>query len=109
MGWTQASADISIVIADENMYYLQNQWQMLAYFCGCTEFSLEQKQKDFSPEMHIAAMKCVLEHYKANRQLTGIVAEMETLSNLEKSGKLEETLRQDAEKILKNVEKTDKN
>ena len=109
MGWSQASPDINIVIADENMYYLQNQWQMLAYFCGCTEYALEQQQKDFSPEMHIAAMKRVLEHYKANRQLTGIVAEMETLSNLEKSGKLEETLRQDAEKIFKNVEKTDKN
>jgi hypothetical protein len=30
---------------------------------------------------------------------------METLSNLEKSGKLEETLRQDAQKILQNMEK----
>ena len=108
MGWSQASPDINIVIADENMYYLQNQWQMLAYFCGCTEYTLEQQQKDFSPEMHIAAMKRVLEHYKANRQLTGIVAEMETLSNLEKNGKLEETLRQDAEKILKNMEKAEK-
>ena len=108
MGWSQASPDINIVIADENMYYLQNQWQMLAYFCGCTEYALEQQQKDFSPEMHIAAMKRVLEHYKANRQLTGIVAEMETLSNLEKNGKLEETLRQDAEKILKNMEKAEK-
>jgi tetratricopeptide (TPR) repeat protein len=105
MGWSQASPDINIVIADENMYYLQNQWQMLAYFCGCTEYALEQQQKDFSPEMHIAAMKRALEHYKANRTLTGIVAEMETLSNLEKSGKLEETLRQDAQKILQNMEK----
>ena len=105
MGWSQASPDINIVIADENMYYLQNQWQMLAYFCGCTEYALEQQQKDFSPEMHIAAMKRALEHYKANRTLIGIVAEMETLSNLEKSGKLEETLRQDAEKILQNMEK----
>ena len=105
MGWSQASPDINIVIADENMYYLQNQWQMLAYFCGCTEYALEQQQKDFSPEMHIAAMKRALEHYKANRTLTGIVAEMETLSNLEKSGKLEETLRKDAEKILQNMEK----
>ncbi len=82
---------------------------MPAYFCGCTEFTLEQQQKDFSPEMHIAAMKRTQEHYKANRTLTGIVAEMETLSNLEKNGKMEETLRQDAEKILKNAEKTDKN
>ena len=105
MGWSQASPDINIVIADENMYYLQNQWQLLAYFCGCTEYALEQQQKDFSPEMHIAAMKRALEHYKANRTLTGIVAEMETLSNLEKSGKLEETLRQDAQKILQNMEK----
>jgi tetratricopeptide (TPR) repeat protein len=105
MGWSQASPDINIVIADENMYYLQNQWQMLAYFCGCTEYALEQQQKDFSPEMHIAAMKRALEHYKANRTLTGIVAEMETLSNLEKNGKLEETLRKDAEKILQNMEK----
>ena len=105
MGWSQASPDINIVIADENMYYLQNQWQMLAYFCGCTEYALEQQHKDFSPEMHIAAMKRTLEHYKANRTLTGIVAEMETLSNLEKSGKLEETLRQDAQKILQNMEK----
>ena len=105
MGWSQASPDINIVIADENMYYLQNQWQMLAYFCGCTEYALEQQQKDFSPEMHIAAMRRTLEHYKANRTLTGIVAEMETLSNLEKSGKLEETLRQDAQKILKTAEK----
>ena len=105
MGWSQASPDINIVIADENMYYLQNQWQMLAYFCGCTEYALEQQQKDFSPEMHIAAMKRTLEHYKANRTLTGVVAEMETLSNLEKSGKLEETLRQDAQKILQNMEK----
>jgi tetratricopeptide (TPR) repeat protein len=105
MGWSQASPDINIVIADENMYYLQNQWQMLAYFCGCTEYALEQQHKDFSPEMHIAAMKRTLEHYKANRTLTGIVAEMETLSNLEKSGKLEETLRQDAQKILKTAEK----
>ena len=105
MGWSQASPDINIVIADENMYYLQNQWQMLAYFCGCTEYALEQQQKDFSPEMHIAAMKRALEHYKANRTLTGIVAEMETLSNLEKSGKLEETLRKDAQKILQNMEK----
>lgn len=105
MGWSQASPDINIVIADENMYYLQNQWQMLAYFCGCTEYALEQQHKDFSPEMHIAAMKRALEHYKANRTLTGIVAEMETLSNLEKSGKLEETLRQDAQKILQNMEK----
>lgn len=105
MGWSQASPDINIVIADENMYYLQNQWQMLAYFCGCTEYALEQQQKDFSPEMHIAAMKRALEHYKANRTLTGIVAEMETLSNLEKSGKLEETLRQDAQKILKTAER----
>ena len=105
MGWSQASADINIVIADENMYYLQNQWQMLAYFCGCTQYALEQQQKDFSAEMHIAAMKCTLEHYKANRTLTGIVALMETLSNLEKSGKLEETLRQDAEKILQNMKK----
>ena len=79
-----------------------------AYFCGCTEYALEQQQKDFSPEMHIAAMKRVLEHYKANRQLTGIVAEMETLSNLEKNGKLEETLRQDAQKILNNMEKAEK-
>ena len=108
MGWSQASPDINIVIADENMYYLQNQWQMLAYFCGCTEYALEQQQKDFSPEMHIAAMKRTLEHYKANRTLTGIVAEMETLSNLEKSGKLEETLRKDAEKILQNMEKAEK-
>lgn len=108
MGWSQASPDINIVIADENMYYLQNQWQMLAYFCGCTEYALEQQQKDFSPEMHIAAMKRALEHYKANRTLTGIVAEMETLSNLEKSGKLEETLRQDAQKILQNMEKAEK-
>jgi tetratricopeptide (TPR) repeat protein len=108
MGWSQASPDINIVIADENMYYLQNQWQMLAYFCGCTEYALEQQQKDFSPEMHIAAMKRALEHYKANRTLTGIVAEMETLSNLEKSGKLEETLRKDAEKILQNMEKAKK-
>lgn len=105
MGWSQASPDINIVIADENMYYLQNQWQMLAYFCGCTEYALEQQKKDFSPEMHIAAMKRTLEHYKANRTLTGVVAEMETLSNLEKSGKLEETLRQDAQKILQNMEK----
>ena len=105
MGWSQASPDINIVIADENMYYLQNQWQMLAYFCGCTEYALEQQHKDFSPEMHIAAMKRTLEHYKANRTLTGIVAEMETLSNLEKSGKLEETLRQDAQKILKTAER----
>ena len=105
MGWSQTSPDINIVIADENMYYLQNQWQMLAYFCGCTEYALEQQHKDFSPEMHIAAMKRTLEHYKANRTLTGIVAEMETLSNLEKSGKLEETLRQDAQKILQNMEK----
>ena len=105
MGWSQASPDINIVIADENMYYLQNQWQMLAYFCGCTEYALEQQQKDFSPGMHIAAMRRTLEHYKANRTLTGIVAEMETLSNLEKSGKLEETLRQDAQKILKTAEK----
>ena len=108
MGWSQASPDINIVIADENMYYLQNQWQMLAYFCGCTEYALEQQHKDFSPEMHIAAMKRTLEHYKANRTLTGIVAEMETLSNLEKSGKLEETLRKDAEKILQNMEKAEK-
>ena len=108
MGWSQASPDINIVIADENMYYLQNQWQMLAYFCGCTEYALEQQQKDFSPEMHIAAMKRALEHYKANRTLIGIVAEMETLSNLEKSGKLEETLRQDAQKILNNMEKAKK-
>lgn len=107
MGWSQASPDINIVIADENMYYLQNQWQMLAYFCGCTEYALEQQQKDFSPEMHIAAMKRTLEHYKANRTLTGVVAEMETLSNLEKSGKLEETLRKDAEKILQNMEKAE--
>lgn len=107
MGWSQASPDINIVIADENMYYLQNQWQMLAYFCGCTEYALEQQQKDFSPEMHIAAMKRALEHYKANRTLTGIVAEMETLSNLEKNGKLEETLRQDAQKILQNMEKAE--
>jgi len=92
----------------KHMYYLQNQWQLLAYFCGCTEFALEQQQKDFSPEMHIAAMKRALEHYKANRTLTGIVAEMETLSNLEKNGKLEETLRQDAQKILKNMEKAEK-
>ena len=105
MGWSQASPDINIVIADENMYYLQNQWQMLAYFCGCTEYALEQQHKDFSPEMHIAAMKRTLEHYKANRTLTGIVAEMETLSNLEKSGKLEETLRQDAQKSLKTAER----
>ena len=105
MGWSQASPDINIVIADENMYYLQNQWQMLAYFCGCTEYALEQQQKDFSPGMHIAAMRRTLEHYKANRTLTGVVAEMETLSNLEKSGKLEETLRQDAQKILKTAEK----
>ena len=105
MGWSQASADIHIVIADENMYYLGNQWQMLAYFCGCSEYALEQQQEDFSAEMHIAAMKRTLEHYKANRTLTGIVAVMETLSNLEKSGKLEETLRQDAEKILQNVAK----
>ena len=105
MGWVQASADINVMIADENMYYLQNQWQMLAYFCGCTEYALEQQHKDFSPEMHIAAMKRTLEHYKANRTLTGVVAEMETLSNLEKSGKLEETLRQDAQKILQNMEK----
>lgn len=107
MGWTQASPDINVVIADENMYYLGNQWQMLAYFCGCTEYALEQQKKDFSPEMHIAAMKRTLEHYKANRQLTGIVAEMETLSNLEKNGKLEETLRKDAEKILQNMEKAE--
>ena len=105
MGWSQASADIHIVIADENMYYLGNQWQMLAYFCGCSEYALEQQQEDFSAEMHIAAMKRTLEHYKANRTLTGIVAVMETLSNLEKSGKLEETLRQDAEKILQNMAK----
>lgn len=105
MGWSQASPDINIVVADENMYYLQNQWQLLAYFCGCTEYALEQQQKDFSPEMHVAAMKRTLEHYKANRTLTGIVAEMETLSNLEKNGKLEETLRKDAEKILQNMEK----
>ena len=108
MGWTQASPDINLVIADENMYYLGNQWQMLAYFCGCTVYALEQQQKDFSPEMHIAAMKRTLEHYKANRQLTGIVAEMETLSNLDKNGKLEETLRKDAEKILQNMEKAKK-
>ena len=108
MGWTQASPDINVVIADENMYYLGNQWQMLAYFCGCTVYALEQQQKDFSPEMHIAAMKRTLEHYKANRQLTGIVAEMETLSNLDKNGKLEETLRKDAEKILQNMEKAKK-
>ena len=108
MGWTQGSDDISIVIADENMYYLQNQWQMLAYFCGCTEYALEQQQKVFSAEMHIHAMKRTLEHYKANRTLTGIVAEMETLSNLEKNGKLEETLRQDAEKILKTAEQAEK-
>ena len=108
MGWVQASADINVMIADENLYYLQNQWQMLAYFCGCTEYALEQKQKDFSPEMHIAAMKRTLEHYKANRQLTGIIAEMETLSKLEKSGKLEETLRQDAQKILKTAEQAQK-
>ena len=108
MGWVQASADINVMIADENLYYLQNQWQMLAYFCGCTEYALEQKQKDFSPEMHIAAMKRTLEHYKANRQLTGIIAEMETLSKLEKSGKLEETLRQDAQKILKTAKQAEK-
>ncbi|MBR5728899.1 MAG: tetratricopeptide repeat protein [Prevotella sp.] len=108
MGWTQASPDINLVIADENMYYLGNQWQMLAYFCGCTVYALEQQQKDFSPEMHIAAMKRTLEHYKANRQLTGIVAEMEALSNLDKNGKLEETLRKDAEKILQNMEKAQK-
>lgn len=58
--------------------------------------------------MHIAAMKRTLEHYKANRQLTGIIAEMETLSKLEKSGKLEETLRQDAQKILKTAEQAQK-
>ena len=108
MGWAQASDDISIMIGDENLYYLGNQWQMLAYFCGCSEYALEKQQKDFSQEMHIAAMKRTLEHYKANRTLTGIVAEMETLSNLEKNGKLEETLRQDAEKILKAAAQAEK-
>ncbi len=107
MGWAQASTDISVMIADENLYYLQNQWQMLAYFCGCTEYALEKQQKDFTAEMHIAAMKRTLEHYKANRSLTGIVAEMEKLSNLEKSGKLEETLRMDAQKILETAKKAE--
>lgn len=110
MQWTTVSDDVHILVGEGETKLLATPETMpygVGYMAGCAQYALETDSADFSYEMYEYAMITMLNHYIANKELTGEVAYLEKyIKAHEKSyDALIAMIRKSYDKILADQEK----
>ena len=94
MTWIEASDEISVYIDEKRGLYLKCESSdiasqlAIAYFAGCTIYSLENKQKEHDFNMHYFAVSKMMTYYEKNKGKTGSDKIMDGYLKDFKKGKL---------------------
>lgn len=79
--WAVSSPDVNVSLDTDTSPLLKDKAGnlLVAYIAACSRFELEKGDKTFTPEVHEAGMKAVLEYYKANHDVIGSIEELDEM------------------------------